>query len=94
MIKISKQVLLQIQAQKNNVRLQNFMKFSQQTQTYFKLVVIFIFVLILIRAIRAYVMYMVVDNFLQTEYQESYNTWKAMSTDYTTMFSSNVRQEE
>ena len=39
-------------------------------------------------------MYTIVDQFLQSEYKESYNTWKAMSTNYYNVFSNNIQEEE
>ena len=49
--------------------------------------------LVLVRAIRGYLMYVIVDGFLQQEYKESYSTWKAMSST-TDVFSNNLKQEE
>ena len=49
--------------------------------------------LVLVRAVRAYLMYEIVDSFLQDEYKESYSTWKAMGTT-SNLFSNNLKEEE
>ena len=64
MIKCSQEVVRQISAQKANVRLSSFTKLGGKVDKYAKPILIAILSLLLIRALRAYLMYVVVDTFL------------------------------
>jgi hypothetical protein len=57
---------------------------------YFKYVFFVIVVLLILRTIRATLLYVVVDQFLLDEYAESYSTWKAMDTNYKDKISTNI----
>lgn len=78
MISISQHSLRQISCQKMNVRLSTYHRYSHLAQDYYKKIFLMICILVLIRAVRAYFMYVVVDNYLQEEYRDSYTTWKLM----------------
>ena len=53
-----------------------------------------VFGLMILRTIRAYLLFQIVDSFLMDEYKESYPTFKAMSTDYKSFINPEVQNEE
>ena len=46
------------------------------------------------RAIKEVLMYKIVDNFLEREYQESYTSWKSMSYNESNKFAMDIKQLE
>ena len=80
MIRVSRDALMQIAAQKRQEPILAYRKFSAMVLKYSRFVFLSIFGLVLCRIVRAYMLYTIVDNFLRDEYKESYSTWKAMGT--------------
>jgi hypothetical protein len=94
MILASRRALFQITAQKRRERIVDFKRYGDLVTKYFKFVFFTIVGLVILRTVRAYSLYVIVDTFLQDEYKESYSTWKAMNTNYKDMISLDIKREE
>ena len=77
-----------------NVRLSRYHRYASLAYQYYRKIFAMIILLVLIRAVRSYFMYVVVDKYLQEEYRESYTNWKLMQSSSYEHIPNEIQEDE
>ena len=78
MIKATKHSVKQIRDQMSDGQSRQFHRYTKMVLKFQKYVLAIIITVVIVRAVRAYLMYLVLDDFLRVEYKMAYTHWSEL----------------